>query len=658
MHKKIKDAGSRRLWDTLASMIPGYSERPQQIELFNEIVSAINDNKILLAEGPCGVGKSLAGILGFLASRGRRVVICTANNSQLAQYYSKDLPFAEDLASICDMEVDWIMIQGKQNYMCPARWSAVREKLNILSDEKLRRLAEYVDSLDGKMEHWLGHIEDMSKYDWIRETLTIPSGRCKMSNCKFCESCEMFRSRQSSKYAEIVITNYHMWILDTMQRFMLAGEEGFIPTLGEYDVLIFDEAHELPHVARDYFKLEIGDNFISSALKYGSASSKSMLRLAWAMYKESFDDIKDGYVHSFPVDKDVSTALANALSSIYTDIKEGSSKDDSDFKMMEAIERRVSLCGSALLGDVSTDTHAYGIEREEVNGHLEFKLECVEISTGDILRRLYNRDIPIIAMSATICTSPGDFKFMSNMLGFDLFPERLRTSAVDSPFDFSRSLVFTMNDSPDPNEDTDKWIEYCYMNLKSAIISLGGRTLALFTSTKRMGAVARLLKMDDDIKTPIFAQGDMANSALVSEFRDNPSASLLGVASFWTGIDIKGESLSLLWIERVPFKPPTDLVTVAMSTRMEKGQAFFKFSVPDAIMRLKQGAGRLIRSNEDRGIVVFADGRVEKARYGKKVLRSILSGASDSNSALKKSGSTKMLSQYCNALRKRLDSEG
>lgn len=644
------------LWENLARTISGYTERPEQIKLYKAIIKAINGKYPLLAEGPCGVGKSLAAILGFIASTGKRAIICTANNNLLSQYQAKDLPLAEDLASLSGFEMDWTMLQGKSNYICPMRWDRVRDKLDILTDESMRKLVYYVDGLAHTREHWLGHVNDMSKYEWIRSNLTIPAGRCKMSKCRYSGGCEMYQSRQISKHAEIVVTNYHLWILDTLQRAMLAGEENFVPMLGDYDVLIFDEAHELPNVARDYFKLEISDQFIASAMRHGTETTKAMLRLAWGMYKESFKDVKDGYVESFPVDRDKAVALSNALSQVHSDIMDldPSKREDAHYKAIEAIERRISLCGDALTGNVTNKTHAYGIAREEKEGRVNFKLECIELSTGNILRRLYPRDIPIIAMSATICTSPGDFKFTSSQLGFDADYMNSREVEVDSPFDFSRSLVFTMNDSPPPNKDEEAWVNYCYRNLKEAIISLGGRVLALFTSTKRMNAVARKLKADEEIVTPVYAQGDMANSALVNAFRSEDGASLLGVASFWTGVDVSGDSLALLWIERVPFRHMNDLVSAAMNKILGK-ESFSKFAMPDALVRLKQGAGRLIRSKEDRGMVVFADGRLNKARYKGRVYRSVLTGSTKENRASNKSGNTELLGKYCRALRKKIE---
>ena len=645
-----------RIWKMVPEVIENFTERPQQVLLSKEIVKSIETNTWLLAEGPCGVGKSLAYLLGFIASSGKRAVICTANNSLLSQLQGKDMPLVEDISIECGIDMDWIMLQGKGNYMCPSRWARVRQKLDLINQPEMRDLARYIDKLDSNRMHWLGHIDEVSHYEWIRNQLTIPPKRCKMSKCMYCDSCEMYTSRQVSKMASVVVTNYHLWILDTIQREVMAGEENFQPTLGEYDVLIFDEAHELPDIAREFFKLEVSDDLVQSLSKHCTEITKKELGISWTLYKESFKDRKDGYQKSFPVERDVATSFLNALSSVHDDIMniDPSRRKDADYKAMERIAKIVTMCGDALIGNVSLNTHAYGLYRENKEGFTKTKIECVEISAGDLLRRLYPRDKPIIATSATICTSPGNFKFTKNQLGFDADYLKVKEVQVDSPFDFKRSMIITMSDSPDPNADKDKWIQHCYVTLKSMICSLHGRTLALFTSTTRMRQVAQLLQSDEDIEYPVIAQGDMANGALISAFRDNENVSLLGVASFWTGIDVSGNSLSALFIERVPFEPPTDLVQSAMNEKLDSGKAFSAYTVPKAVVRLKQGVGRLIRSVDDRGLVVFADSRINKARYRKRILNSILSGTED-NAATQKICNLLELIKYCIALRKVID---
>lgn len=621
------------LWESIGQEIDGFELREQQKTLSEKIYNSINLQKNLIAEGPCGVGKSLAYLVAFLASKNAKAVICTANNSLLSQLYSKDMPMIERAANRVGIDASWTMVQGKTNYMCTKRWSKVRDNLVFNASKETLDTMDYIDNMDDKEEHWLGHIQDDKKFEWIKNNLTIPRNKCGGGDCEYAGSCEMIKSRNEAKQARITITNYHLWIADTVSRSQ--GDDEFaIPILGHYDTLIFDESHELPSIARDCFKLEMTSKSMSSYAKMASPERSSQLSKAWNAYLKAFRNAesKNGYIKTFPCSSIVAKNLSESLLAVAKEISRKKSKSDSHHRALDSMKSMLE--NYALTGSVSETTHAYGYSQRD-GGERGLKneiIECLQINPGKILSRLYPVGIPKIFVSATLATGKNDFKFMKSQLGIEDegFHEAYDLQ-VSSPFDFSKSLTISMNDSPDPNQDPLLWIEYCADVLETMIQELEGRVLGLFTSTARMNKVWEELNRRPSMRDHIvLCQGTGSNNYLSKRFREEKNTSLLGVSSFWTGVDVKGDSLSAVFIERTPFPTPGDLVSNAMSEKIGY-KAFFTHSLPNAMIKLRQGAGRLIRSQSDKGIVVFADGRVNKKKYGKRVLACLLDGGRDEN---------------------------
>lgn len=625
---------NQHYWNAMKKIIPGYAVRPEQVKLHKGIVGGMKTGRNIIGEGPCGTGKSMAYLMAHLCVGFGRTVVVTANNSMVGQLYHKDLPMVENCANLNHKSLDWTMIMGKSNYICPKKMNSMIEDGSLGSSTRLRGMQDYLVHLDCQRKHWLGHVSKLEYYETIKNMLTIPSGRCKGSKCEVAYNCEMFTARHHGKESSVVVTNYHIFIMDALMKRMGVPAESTM--LGFYDRVVMDEVHELPEIAREYFALDLSDKWIEQIAKRVPATMRTNLRIAWRGYVGDFDKLgKTGYIERFPVRVGVAALMQTVLIDCYEVIASIEKKKDEDFRALEDVSRRVEICGDALAGSVSSRTHAYGYFNQDGNK----TVKCVELNTGNLLKRLYPENIQISAVSATLAIHSKDgpnFAFMKRQLGLDDAEEII----VDSPFDFSKNIVHTMSDSPDPN--SEGWVNYCASVIKSMILGLQGRTLALFTSSKRMRAVGEILTRDSDIAFPVIVQGDASNAALTEQFRDNPNVSLLGVNSFWTGIDVGGDSLSGVFIERIPFPTPDDLVSSALTA--QDRNAFTGHLVPYATMRMKQGAGRLIRKVSDQGIVVVGDKRIVDKAYGKRVLKNILPGG------IRIHGSRESLSRRCTGL--------
>lgn len=623
MPEKISVEFMKKVWDSIGQVIDGYKERPSQIKLFKAVLDAMIAGEHIVAEGPCGSGKTMTYLMGHLIrnqyKKGRTVIV-VPNNTLVGQIRNKDILMAEDIATINGLELEWAMIMGKGNYICRSRFYRYM-KSGSFKNGRMKLLGEYVRGLDKMAHHWLGHIDKLEYYSSIKDMLTIPSGRCRGSNCIDAPYCEMVLQRQHGRIADVVITNVHVWIMDCLLKQI--GAEGSM--LGEYDYLVFDEAHAVPDIVRDYFSLNLSDEWAEKIALKLPVHFRPQFRVGWKGYVRAFQlNGQEGLVSKFPVKENIANAFVTILEECHDAIAGDKDMKDDDFQLLEDLTRMLDICGDALRGTVSPDTHAYGYYEDKDNGEVKNRrIICMELSSGRLLQRLYPDNVQITAMSATLAMHSKkrvSFKFIKDQLGL----EDAKAAIVDSPFDFSKSIVLTLSDGPNPN-DWDAWVEHCYLAMRQMIINLGGRTLGLFTSTKRMLEVADRLKRDPVVMTPILAQGDASTPSLIRDFREEEETSLLGVDSFWAGLDVKGKSLSGVFIERTPFPPPDDLVSSALEKNDKN--SFFTYNVPFAIIKVKQGVGRLVRSVDDMGLVVYGDSRILEKRYGKRILRNILPGS-------------------------------
>ena len=609
----------------LAKSEPDYSPRTEQVEMAEAIAAALERGESIVCEAGAGTGKTLAYLVPVLLS-GRKALISTGTRHLQDQIFSKDLPLVEKALG---RPVRAARLKGRANYLC------------LLHLKQAETGARLVDSRSGKflsdIRDWSQRTEtgDFAELDSIPEDAPVLSTcvstyeNCLAQDCEFYEDCFVFKARRRAAAAELAVINHHLLMMDMRLR---ADHGGFLPD--DPEVIVFDEAHQLPGLAFRYFGRPL-------------LSSKGLLTLsedALAAHLEEAPDLR-----GFP-------ALLDEYDQAVADLRLSfpRAKQEEQRRAWEDIKnsKRVILAMATLLQQaravhqVLSDNAERGSKLENCCSRMEQALEMVEIfnqpeeedwvrwveihkktftlhrtplDVSDFFREgLDGRESLSIFTSATLRAGK-KFVHFQKQLGLE---EDVETWAADSPFDFqNQSLLYLPKEMPDSYDPsyTRRLIELATPVLKLT----GGRAFILFTSHRALEEAANLLS--GVIDYPLLIQGDAPRHQLLEEFKSQGNAVLLGAASFWEGVDVKGPALSCVIIDKLPFAAPKEPVLEARLRRMEeRGEnRFWEHQLPEACLTLKQGAGRLLRDKNDYGILMIGDPRLKSMKYGQVFLRSL-----------------------------------
>lgn len=608
----------------MSKAFEGYEPRQGQVALARAVDRAIADKKHLLSEAPCGIGKSMAyGVpaVWHATQHGRRVAIVTANIALQEQLHTKDLP---TLGRILPWRFKHSLIKGRSNYLCVDKWQDEQANSSLKSRKLKKDRDQYRAILSWARKT---HAGDMSEMDFtpppaIWHLFSSGSDECKGGDCKCHADCFAERAKSEAADANIFVTNYHLLFAHLQVR-MATGKDLILP---EFDVAVCDEAHKAADIARDFFGFRITEGSVRFA-------SRLMGRLHMQDEYEALDDQARIFFNNLkrlyrsgsyrirfrsppeiewrPL-RDAMSDLRSSFMSAAFAVGDGGGRNDEKAALMRAAASAGRL--AANLEEAMTlanpDTVYY---LEESHGE-SIALMAKPIYVAPILAsELFGKTGSVIATSATLAVD-GAFSHTAKELG----ATDPMTLVVDSPFDFSNKAILVIPENmPDP---TDKSFPLVVAESVERIVEFAdGRTLGLFTSYRNLEtAWARVV---DNGKYKILKQGDKPRTALIEEFRSDVRSVLLGTESFWTGVDVPGEALSCVIIDRLPFQTPDDPVLNAISERSTDW--FMAYSVPKAVIAFKQGFGRLIRRTTDRGVVVLLDRRIVTKPYGRKFLSSI-----------------------------------
>lgn len=611
----------------LAKSKPDYSPRAEQVEMAEAIAAALERGDSIICEAGAGTGKTLAYLVPVLQS-GRKALISTGTRHLQDQLFSKDLPLVEKALG---RKVRVAQLKGRANYLC------------LLHLKQAETGARLVDSKSGKflpdIRAWsqqtetgdLAELADIPEDAPVLSTCVSTYDNCLAQDCEFYEDCFVFKARRRAAAAELAVINHHLFMMDMRLR-ERADYGGFLPD--DAEVIVFDEAHQLPRLAFRYFGRPL-------------LSSKELLTLsedALAAHLEEAPDLR-----GFP-------ALLDKYDQAVADLRLSfpRAKQEEQRRAWEDIKnsKRVILAMAELLEQaravhqVLSDSAERGSKLENCCSRMEQALEMVEIfnqpeeedwvrwveihkktftlhrtplDVSSFFREdLDERKSISIFTSATLRAGKKFFHFQKQ-LGLE---EDVETWAADSPFDFqSQSLLYLPKEMPDSYDPsyTRRLIELATPVLKLT----GGRAFILFTSHRALEEAANLLS--GVIDYPLLIQGDAPRHELLEEFKSLGNAVLLGAASFWEGVDVKGPALSCVIIDKLPFAAPKEPVLEARLRRMEeRGEnRFWEHQLPEACLTLKQGAGRLLRDKDDYGILMIGDPRLKSMKYGQVFLRSL-----------------------------------
>jgi ATP-dependent DNA helicase DinG len=614
----------------IASNHPFYEHRPGQIQMAKAVSAAMQHNRHLCVEAGTGTGKTLAYLLPVFFSD-RRVVISTATKNLQEQLFLKDIPFLEKALgrnfSVCYMK-------GRSNYLCRSKLDKIDGEAYLFSPhdpEYLKRIKEWAQKTQtGDRAELMDLPEDFILWrhlDARRET-------CAGQKCRNFDTCFITRMRQQALASDIIIVNHHLFFADLALR---QGDFGSV--LPDYAFLVFDEAHEIEDVATQYFGTTISnyrveelvrdtDRVLTDCSAASSFLSDQLAKLA-ARSMDFFGrfQIKEGRFILQPIGTgtgirrgiDGIDDLGNAYRTLRTQLEVlRSALDTLSVKSdsIEALTRRCEELGddfAAILESESTE-HVYWCE---IRGRGVF-LWASPINIAPLLReRLFSMVDCAILTSATLSTG-GNFSFVKSRLGLEKADELI----IPSHFDFAKQAVFYIpRNIPEPREEG--WVRHACGELKTILEASDGRAFILFTSYSQMEQVYWSLK--DRLPFPMLIQGEMSKAGLLQSFRSTPNAVLFATSSFWQGVDVQGEQLSCVVVDKLPFSVPSDPIVAARIFQINEsgGNAFYDYQIPAATILLKQGLGRLIRSKTDRGILALLDKRILTKSYGRMFLKSL-----------------------------------
>jgi ATP-dependent DNA helicase DinG len=602
-----------------ARRFQGYAPRRGQIELTQAVDRGIEENAHLLAEAPTGTGKSIAYLVPAIrhaAEHGKRVLVVTGNIALQEQLVGKDLPL---LAEVLPWDVSFALLKGRQNYLCPSRLPEQEAEPHLDIPGEPFDVDRYQAILD-----WAETTETGDKSElpfepaprlWKRFSIT--SEDCKGNECRFREQCFAAKAKVRAEQAMVVVTNYHMLLLHLHLR-EITGRDLILPP---FDIAICDEGHKMADIAREFFGFRATAGSVRWAARLLPRMGHGRLAARLEAETSSFFERLDAYAQSDAYDRrlrapgevphqELRAALVETFR-VYQEAMDEVLDGDARAELTRAMARAMALViqiDSAMA--LADEGSVYFLERLPKGG---VALASKVVDVSERLRKLFFDATPSVIVTSATLTTSGSFDHARRELGV----RDARELVVESPFDFEKQALLVVPEGlPSPQEPV--FAEVVADTVARVVELAEGRTLGLFTSYRNLNAAYERLT---GCGYRVLRQGDAPRTQLIETFRKDVRSVLLGTESFWAGVDVPGESLSCVVIDRLPFPPPDDPVLDAVSER--DPDWFQQFSLPRAIIAFKQGFGRLIRSQLDRGVVVVLDERLVTKRYGRKFLGSL-----------------------------------
>lgn len=633
--------------DGLLSQSPDFAYRPQQQEMATEVASALEQSRVLTVEAGTGVGKSLAYLIPavkFAVESGKKAVISTHTINLQEQLTGKDIPIVKKLLGV---DFDAVLLKGRQNYVCPLRLRiAMDSKGDLFTSSEVEELKEIWDWAEGTTDGTLSEL-DFRPSSKVWSQVCSEAHICTPRTCGTRGNCFYQKARKRVEKANVVVVN-HTLFFSLLDAAIEERDERDMGYIFPNDFVVFDEAHTLEEVAANQLGLRLsqsGLRFDVSRL-YNPRNKKGLLKqlrsgegiqAAEDLLERSqdfFDELaeciqfgqfsKESRVREPEI---VDNTLAEPLRKLWNAIEDEAEKLEKESatrkELMDGARRLREVHGTLrMFLDQTDEESVYWVEKGGRDGDV-LSLRSAPINIADRLREaMFGKGRTCILTSATLSAGEEDMSYFRRRVG----AERSKAVQIGSPFDYKKQMeVYVMQAMPDPG--TPKYEEALVHWIERVLKYTEGKAFVLFTSYKVMRNVAEAMEdYFDEMGWRLLVQGDgTPRHKMVEIFRKDTHSVLFGTDSFWAGVDVPGEALSNVIVTRLPFSVPDHPVVQSKieAIEAEGGNAFMDYSVPEAVIKLRQGVGRLIRSEKDSGVVVILDNRVVTKRYGKMFLKAL-----------------------------------
>ena len=608
----------------LARAVPGFESRREQQEMADWVGEALAGQSVLAVEAGTGTGKTFAYLVPALLS-GRHVIVSTGTRTLQDQLYHRDLPM---LSKALGRPVRVALLKGRSNYLCRHRLQLADQAFTLPGMDppsarvmkKVRAWAQVTRSGD------VAELSGIRDDDPVWPAVTSTRDNCLGLECTEYSRCHVVAARREAQAADVVVVNHHLLLAD-----LALKEEGFGDLLPGTEAVILDEAHQVPDVAAQFFGLSVSSrqavalvrDTLAELVRSGHMDpvlrgkltqvedtfAHALMALRGAKERLDWSELPDAFIES----------LHTAVLAVES-LAQGITDTGSDDAGLKACVRRAESLANGLSQVLALGPED-GVRWVDLSGRA-FTLGFSPFEVADRLRELMtSRPCAWIFTSATLAVGE-DFGHFLGRIG----AAGARTLRVASPFDFERqALLYLPRGLPDPS-DRSHTAEVVAVALP-LIEAADGRAFLLFTSHRALKEAARLLRLREGFEQcyPMLVQGEAPRESLLKRFREEPHSVLLGTSSFWEGVDVRGPALVLVVIDKLPFASPDDPLLKARLEGINRrgGNPFFEHQVPQAVLALKQGFGRLIRDREDFGVVAVCDPRLRTRAYGRLFIQSL-----------------------------------
>ncbi|MHB1231932.1 MAG: ATP-dependent DNA helicase [Burkholderiales bacterium] len=608
-----------------ARTIPGYRLRPQQVEMAEAILHAIRAQEKLIVEAGTGTGKTLAYLVPALLAGGK-VVISTGTKTLQDQLFLRDIPAVRDALKL---PVTVAMLKGRANYVCHYHLERAQIDARLYHKEDVRYLQNIVRFAATTQSGDKASCVDVPENASVWAYATSTRDNCLGQDCGNYKDCFVMAARKEALAADVVVVNHHLFFADAMLK-----DEGVSELLPAANTIILDEAHQLPSTAGLFFGTSISSGQLMElardARAEGLTSAKDFAPLPEAAnaLEKAVRDLRLVFPQEsmrLPMQraerfKQFDPALT-ALKEKLTDLEHALASQAERAPGLDNCWQRAQAL-RAMLAEWRATTNANTVRWVEVFSHA-VHLNTTPLSIAETFKtQLDGTPRAWIFTSATLAVR-GDFRHYQEEMGLDA----AKAAYWDSPFDYAnQALLYVPQHLPEPN--TDGYTQAVIAAALPVLQASGGRAFLLFTSLRAMREAHALLQEAFEkaqLDFPLLLQGEGSRTELLERFRKLGNAVLVASHSFWEGVDVRGSALSLVIIDRLPFAVPDDPVLSARIDKMnnEGRNAFMEYQLPQAVITLKQGAGRLIRDETDRGVLMICDPRLLGKPYGKRIWQSL-----------------------------------